>query len=222
MRSRFFANNPGSAAADTPRSCVSRTSHVTTPEEIGQHQSSGHKSRFFKKGRLAEGVSADVEFTENADTPACTICFEQLLARTVARLNCCSHWFCFACIAKWSKQSNACPLCKRKITKIIHKNGKEEFVVRSPIVESDDHEEDDDAEEYDRRYYSSGEETDLSGFLVPDTVIEEDESDGVDGDENANLNQVHNSTETSALLLRPRNRIRTRRLVLSSSSEDED
>ncbi|CAM0872840.1 unnamed protein product [Alopecurus aequalis] len=33
-------------------------------------------------------------------------------------LNCCSHYFCFACIMEWSKVESRCPLCKRRFTTI--------------------------------------------------------------------------------------------------------
>lgn len=38
-----------------------------------------------------------------------------------ARIECCDHHFCFPCIQLWGTQNeNACPLCKKKFSKIYY------------------------------------------------------------------------------------------------------
>ncbi|KAL8527877.1 hypothetical protein ACS0TY_005626 [Phlomoides rotata] len=49
----------------------------------------------------------------------CGICLSEEGKRTVRGvLNCCSHYFCFACIMEWSKVESRCPLCKQRFTTI--------------------------------------------------------------------------------------------------------
>ncbi|KAJ0106239.1 hypothetical protein Patl1_17505 [Pistacia atlantica] len=40
----------------------------------------------------------------------CGICMDVVIDRGV--LDCCQHWFCFACIDNWSTITNLCPLCQ--------------------------------------------------------------------------------------------------------------
>ncbi|KAJ0013929.1 hypothetical protein Pint_19740 [Pistacia integerrima] len=49
----------------------------------------------------------------------CGICFsEEDKRRFRGTLNCCSHYFCFACIMEWSKVESRCPLCKQRFKTI--------------------------------------------------------------------------------------------------------
>ncbi|KAK4339703.1 hypothetical protein RND71_041165 [Anisodus tanguticus] len=49
----------------------------------------------------------------------CGICLSEEVKRTVrGTLNCCSHYFCFACIMEWSKVESRCPLCKQRFVTI--------------------------------------------------------------------------------------------------------
>ncbi|CAM8911600.1 unnamed protein product [Rhodiola kirilowii] len=49
----------------------------------------------------------------------CGICFSEEGKNTVrGTLNCCSHYFCFACIFEWSKVESRCPLCKQRFLAI--------------------------------------------------------------------------------------------------------
>ncbi|KAI3448510.1 hypothetical protein Pfo_005175 [Paulownia fortunei] len=49
----------------------------------------------------------------------CGICLSEEGNRTVRGiLNCCSHYFCFACIMEWSKVESRCPLCKQRFATI--------------------------------------------------------------------------------------------------------
>ena len=46
------------------------------------------------------------------------MCFEEQFD-TRGKIDSCQHLFCFACIETWSKQSNTCPLCKRRFKEIV-------------------------------------------------------------------------------------------------------
>jgi hypothetical protein len=54
----------------------------------------------------------------------CVICLGCIPKGDYAKLNSCSHHFCFNCINEWSKNCSACPLCKKKFTQITHYNKK--------------------------------------------------------------------------------------------------
>ncbi|PPR97265.1 hypothetical protein GOBAR_AA23404 [Gossypium barbadense] len=46
----------------------------------------------------------------NFDGGRCGICMDIIIDRGV--LDCCQHWFCFACIDNWATITNLCPLCQ--------------------------------------------------------------------------------------------------------------
>ncbi|KAK6915643.1 Zinc finger, RING-type [Dillenia turbinata] len=49
----------------------------------------------------------------------CGICFSEEGKNTLrGTLNCCNHYFCFACIMEWSKVESRCPLCKQRFDTI--------------------------------------------------------------------------------------------------------
>ena len=47
----------------------------------------------------------------------CGICQDIITVST--SLNNCPHSFCFVCIARWSKESNTCPLCQTRYSELI-------------------------------------------------------------------------------------------------------
>lgn len=62
---------------------------------------------------MAEDDSYEVD--EDIDTSGlegekCGICMDIIIDRGV--LDCCQHWFCFACIDNWATITNLCPLCQ--------------------------------------------------------------------------------------------------------------
>ncbi|OMO79769.1 Zinc finger, RING-type [Corchorus capsularis] len=46
----------------------------------------------------------------NFEGERCGICMDIIIDRGV--LDCCQHWFCFACIDNWATITNLCPLCQ--------------------------------------------------------------------------------------------------------------
>uniref|UniRef100_A0A5B7AI60 PHD and RING finger domain-containing protein 1 n=1 Tax=Davidia involucrata TaxID=16924 RepID=A0A5B7AI60_DAVIN len=88
----------------------------------------------------------------------CGICFSEEEKKIVrGTLNCCSHYFCFACIMEWSKVESRCPLCKQRfvtISKPARSNAG--FDLRTMVI---------DVPERDQVYQPSEEE--LRGYLDP-------------------------------------------------------
>uniref|UniRef100_A0A663EZP9 RING-type E3 ubiquitin transferase n=1 Tax=Aquila chrysaetos chrysaetos TaxID=223781 RepID=A0A663EZP9_AQUCH len=52
----------------------------------------------------------------------------------------CCHRFCFTCIWQWADSKPKCPLCKRRVSSIVHLvrvyDNFEEYVVRPPTASS--------------------------------------------------------------------------------------
>ncbi|CAI9764790.1 unnamed protein product [Fraxinus pennsylvanica] len=72
------------------------------------------RKRVVRKGKgKIEGIEVE------AGKQVCGICLSEEGKRTVrGTLNCCSHYFCFACIMEWSKVESRCPLCKQRFSTI--------------------------------------------------------------------------------------------------------
>ncbi|XP_062215867.1 uncharacterized protein LOC133916272 [Phragmites australis] len=69
--------------------------------------------------RNGEDKGKKKEEPEEVGKPICGICLSEEQRATVQGvLNCCSHYFCFACIMEWSRVESRCPLCKQRFTTI--------------------------------------------------------------------------------------------------------
>ncbi|KAL0375814.1 UNVERIFIED_CONTAM: hypothetical protein Scaly_0699000 [Sesamum calycinum] len=69
------------------------------------------------QGRKGKEKTVDVKI--EVGKRVCGICLSEEGKRTVwGILNCCSHYFCFACIMEWSKVESRCPLCKQRFATI--------------------------------------------------------------------------------------------------------
>ncbi|MQM19690.1 hypothetical protein Taro_052698 [Colocasia esculenta] len=56
---------------------------------------------------------------DDAGRQICGICLsEEQKGAIQGLLDCCSHYFCFACIMEWSKVESRCPLCKKRFKTI--------------------------------------------------------------------------------------------------------
>ncbi|CAI9103479.1 OLC1v1001970C1 [Oldenlandia corymbosa var. corymbosa] len=88
----------------------------------------------------------------------CGICLSEEGKRTIrGTLNCCSHYFCFACIMEWSKVESRCPLCKQRFITISKPSRVDSgFDLRTVVIQ---------VPERDQVYQPSEEE--LRGFLDP-------------------------------------------------------
>ncbi|KAJ6807764.1 chromodomain-helicase-DNA-binding protein 5-like [Iris pallida] len=88
----------------------------------------------------------------------CGICLSEEQKGVVqGLLNCCSHYFCFACIMEWSKVESRCPVCKRRFVTIT-KSGRSDpgFGMRKAVIR---------VEKRDQVYHPSEEE--LRDMLDP-------------------------------------------------------
>jgi len=56
-----------------------------------------------------------IEPEEEVEDPCC-ICLDQIKDR--GKLNSCNHRYCFSCIKRWSEETNTCPQCKKRFTKL--------------------------------------------------------------------------------------------------------
>ena len=53
----------------------------------------------------------------------CAICIDEIPVELEVELDSCDHKYCKPCITKWVKDvTNQCPLCKKKVHKIITKD----------------------------------------------------------------------------------------------------
>nr|GLL29450.1 ABC transporter F family member 4-like isoform X3 [Ipomoea trifida]GMD03564.1 ABC transporter F family member 4-like [Ipomoea batatas] len=98
------------------------------------------------------------EWKTEAGKQVCGICLSEEGKRRVrGTLNCCSHYFCFACIMEWSKVESRCPLCKQRFV-TISKPAKSNtgFDLRTVVIP---------VPERDQVYQPSEEE--LRGYLDP-------------------------------------------------------
>ncbi|KAL6560586.1 hypothetical protein OROGR_004145 [Orobanche gracilis] len=72
-----------------------------------------------RKRRERKGKEKVVDMKIEAVKQVCGICLSEDGKRRVRGiLDCCSHYFCFACITEWSKVESRCPLCKQRFTTI--------------------------------------------------------------------------------------------------------
>ncbi|KAM0978991.1 hypothetical protein ACFX13_015180 [Malus domestica] len=74
---------------------------------------------------VASGIQEEEAFgvdeNDHNDNPnfegeTCGICMNAIIDRGV--LDCCQHWFCFACIDNWATITNLCPLCQNEFQMI--------------------------------------------------------------------------------------------------------
>jgi hypothetical protein len=64
-----------------------------------------------KRGKKTKAVVPPSFLTED-----CGICMDKFTVR--GKLGSCEHIFCHACIKKWAKTSNTCPMCKKRFMDI--------------------------------------------------------------------------------------------------------
>ncbi|KMT13814.1 hypothetical protein BVRB_4g076600 [Beta vulgaris subsp. vulgaris] len=107
---------------------------------------------------VRKGKEKAEEKKNDVGKPVCGVCLTEEGKNTVrGTLNCCSHYFCFACIFEWSKVETRCPLCKQRFVSI-SKPGRcgRGFDLRDTVIP---------VPERDQVYQPSEEE--LRGFLNP-------------------------------------------------------
>ncbi|KAH9306334.1 hypothetical protein KI387_010738, partial [Taxus chinensis] len=66
-----------------------------------------------KKGKIKVYESKNVMYSDLAK-PVCGICLSDEGKAIRGKLDCCDHFFCFACIMEWAKVESRCPMCKQR------------------------------------------------------------------------------------------------------------
>ncbi|KAH1037714.1 hypothetical protein GYH30_056843 [Glycine max] len=108
------------------RNNLRSSSHLINNEEVGVHEYQ-HPQRKppARKGKekieepLGRKGKEKVEDLKSKGKQTCGICLSEEDKRRVRGvLNCCTHFFCFACIMEWAKVESRCPLCKQRFKTI--------------------------------------------------------------------------------------------------------
>ncbi len=55
---------------------------------------------------------------EEDELNKCCICLDVPTSSDLAKIDGCSHFYCFGCIEEWAKRENTCPQCKERFTEI--------------------------------------------------------------------------------------------------------
>lgn len=98
------------------RSLTTSLRSSTPLKELSEGQESFHRKR---KRLVRKGKEKEEDLKIETGKQVCGICLSEEGKRTVrGTLNCCSHYFCFACIMEWSKVESRCPLCKQRFVTI--------------------------------------------------------------------------------------------------------
>ncbi|KAE9611924.1 putative chromatin regulator PHD family [Lupinus albus] len=109
------------------RNNLRSSSLLTKSEEVGVHDDL-HQQRKppGRKGKEKveepqgrKGKEKVVGSKSEVVKQVCGICLsEEDKRRTRGVLDCCTHYFCFACINEWAKVESRCPLCKQRFKTI--------------------------------------------------------------------------------------------------------
>ena len=105
MTSRFFG--AGSGAASRSRYAPPPLTRRRGFTRAGADTAAALLARLRTLQRSRPAASSGVD---------CAICLGAVAAEERATLDCCTHQFCFECIAAWTEQASCCPLCKRAVS----------------------------------------------------------------------------------------------------------
>ncbi|GAB2277390.1 hypothetical protein Dimus_012094 [Dionaea muscipula] len=93
-------------------------------------------AKTIQKESLGRKGKEKAEDVKNSTKQVCGICLTEEGNGTVrGALNCCCHYFCFACIMEWSKVETRCPLCKQRfVTVSKHARSTTGIDLRSTVI----------------------------------------------------------------------------------------
>ena len=83
-----------------------------------------------RKRMVASLLKEEDRTTHRISEDVCPICWDK--PTSLAKIDGCSHSFCFCCIHKWSTRQNTCPLCKVRFSSICRfdKNCKKKIIIK--------------------------------------------------------------------------------------------
>ncbi|XP_027364947.1 bromodomain adjacent to zinc finger domain protein 1A [Abrus precatorius] len=109
------------------RNNLRSSSHLINNEEVGVHEDlhqqrkpPGRKGKEkIEEPQGKKGKEKVEDLKGEVGKQVCGICLSEEDKRRVRGvLNCCTHYFCFACIMEWAKVESRCPLCKQRFKTI--------------------------------------------------------------------------------------------------------
>ncbi|KAL2325570.1 hypothetical protein Fmac_024628 [Flemingia macrophylla] len=109
------------------RNNLRSSSHIINNEEVGVHEDQhqrrkppGRKGKEkIEEPQGRKGKEKVEDLKSEVGKQVCGICLSEEDKRRVRGvLNCCTHFFCFACIMEWAKVESRCPLCKQRFKTI--------------------------------------------------------------------------------------------------------
>ncbi|KAL0489434.1 E3 ubiquitin-protein ligase [Acrasis kona] len=113
-------NTPPTPLVPTNKKRVRNSSPQCPEEEVDKPQ---RKRRRITKKAAHQDTPPTVQEPVAAEPivhDECSVCYENILDQGL--LDCCQHSFCKDCITTWSKESNACPVCKQRFSTIKNKS----------------------------------------------------------------------------------------------------
>ena len=109
------------------RNNLRSSSHLINNEEVAVHEEQiqlrkppGRKGKEkIEEPQGRKGKEKVEDLKSEMGKQVCGICLSEEDKRRVRGvLNCCTHFFCFACIMEWAKVESRCPLCKQRFKTI--------------------------------------------------------------------------------------------------------
>ncbi|KAK7392062.1 hypothetical protein VNO78_20489 [Psophocarpus tetragonolobus] len=110
------------------RNNLRSSSHLINSEDVGVHEDENQQRKpLARKGKEKieepqgrKGKEKVEDLKSEMGKQVCGICLSEENKRKVRGvLNCCTHFFCFACIMEWAKVESRCPLCKQRFKTIV-------------------------------------------------------------------------------------------------------
>ncbi|MQL75744.1 hypothetical protein Taro_008131 [Colocasia esculenta] len=114
-RKRRRSLSSSSDPSDSSASDVDYTISVDELRDLQVGGALGHRARMDLSSGVQGGKKGKGKEVDDVGKQVCGICLSEEHNRVIrGLLDCCAHYFCFACIMEWSKVESKCPVCKRR------------------------------------------------------------------------------------------------------------
>jgi hypothetical protein len=126
MKTRSTKRQQNKSSENQPALAVSPPSSKKrkTPDEVASSSVPSNDQQSKKRRKVDTETAPTTVVTEPApkidEMQECGVCYEHIEEQGI--IDSCSHNFCNSCIATWSADSNACPICRLRYTSIQKKN----------------------------------------------------------------------------------------------------